>query len=471
MSRKARNTADYRAEVAVQIVEETYPQIDFSLTITRDEYQERWRRVQAAMKSAGFTLGYACGSELDRSDIAWLAGVYDPIVERYGLLIPVAGPPMVLAGSEGGHVLEEAAAKSGAGIALMAEFQISDEEYRHTDFASLDDVVAGLDLPEGPQKVAVFASPEFLPLAQYQLLCDQFGEENVTFAEEVLQRIKYEKSKKELQLCQQANIVVDAAFRGMLSAAVPGARETDVAGVGEFIMKQLGAHRLGVPTIVTSGERNYTVIGPATDKVMEEGEMVSMGVSPTWHGYHGIVRRTIRVGADPTPQQRELIGAVEGLYQVVIEATQKAAAENLPTNTIDQAGKAYLGGLKLQTIAGENVAPQEPYTFLHNTGCTECQEGFGAVTPHTDYPMAERVALMLDVALIGFEEPGKPIFPTLYAVVEDSLWKDGGEVGVYNRLPLDVQPLVGHPEAEFEVNPYHRLYGSGQRTVESDSRQ
>ena len=70
MSGKAHNTADYRAEVAVQIVEETYPQIDFSLTVTRDEYQERWRRVQAAMKSAGFTLAYACGSELDRSDIA-----------------------------------------------------------------------------------------------------------------------------------------------------------------------------------------------------------------------------------------------------------------------------------------------------------------------------------------------------------------------------------------------------------------
>ena len=458
MSGEARNTADYRGEVVARMVEETYPQIDFALKITRDEYQERWRRVQAAMKDAGFTLGYACGSELDRSDIAWMAGVYDPIVERYGLLIPVTGPPMVVAGSEGGQVLKEAVAKSGAGIALMTEFQMSDEEYRHTHFVSLDDVVAGLDLPEGPQKVAVFSNPEFLPLAQYQLLCDQFGEENVVFSEEMLQRIKYEKSTKELQISQQANIVVDAAFRGMLAAAVPGARETDVAGVGEFIMKQLGAHRLGFPTIVTSGERNYTVIGPATDKVMEEGEMVSMGVSPTWHGYHGIVRRTIRVGADPTPQQRELIEAVEGLYRVVIEATHKAAAENLPTNTIDQAGKAYLEGLKLLTLSGERVAPKEPYTFLHNTGCTECLEGFGAVTPHTDFPMAERVTLMIDVAFIGFEERGKPIFPTLYAVVEESLWKDGGEVGVYNRLPLDVQPLVGDLEAEFEVNPYHRLY-------------
>ncbi len=458
MSADIRNSAQYRAQIATQIVEETYPQIDFSLRITQDEYAQRWQRVQEVMKAQGYTLAFACGSELDRSDIAWLAGAYDPMIERYGLLLATEGAPVILAGSEGGHVLEEAAEQSGARLALMEEFQISDEEYRHAHFVSLEEVLGQLGLPAGDQKVAVFSSPEFLPLAHYQLLVDRFGQEKVVFAEELLQKIKYEKSEKELQICQQANRVADAAFRGMLAAAVPGARETEVAGVAEFIMKQLGSQRLGFVTIVTSGGRNYTVIGPATDKVIAEGEMVSMGLSPTWHGYHGILRRTIRVGADPTPEQRELIEAVEGLYRVVIEATQKAAAENLPTNTIDQAGKAYLEGLQLRTVTGELITPKEPYTFIHNTGCSECQEGFGAVTPHTDYPLADRVALMIDVALMGFEERGQAIFPTLYAVVEDGFWKDGADVGVYNRLPLNVQPLVGNLDIEFAVNPYHQPY-------------
>lgn len=460
MSYASRNTPQYRAEVAARLVEETYPQMDFSLHITREEYAERWRQVQSAMRAQGYTVLYVCGSELDRSDIAWLAGVYDPIIERYGLLLPVEGRPIILAGSEGGHVLEAAAEVSGADIALMQEFQISDEEYRHAHFENLDDILRRLDLPAGPQKLALCSSAEFLPLAHYRLLVDKFGESSVVFAEELLQKIKYAKSAKELAIMQQANIVADAAFRGMLAAAVPGARETDLAGVAEFIFKQLGAHRLGFPTIVTSGDRNYTVIGPATDKVIEEGEIVSLGLSPTWHGYHGIVRRTIRVGADPTPAQRELIAAVEGLYRVVIEAAQQAAAEGLNTNTIDQAGKAYLEDLRLTTITGETVTPKEPYTFIHNTGCSECQEGFGAVTPHTAYPMADKVALMIDVALLGFEHRGEPIFPTLYAVVEDGFWKDGKDLFVYNTLPLNVQPLVGDLEAAYEPNPYHRRYGS-----------
>jgi Xaa-Pro aminopeptidase len=454
-----KNTPQYRAEVAALLVEEAYPRMDFSLRITREEYVGRWQTVQAALRAQGYTALYVCGSELDRSDVAWLAGVYDPIIERYGLLLPAAGRPIILAGSEGGHVLEEAAENSGADIALMREFQISDEDYRHAHFDNLDDIIRRLDLPAGPQKIAVGSSAEFLPLAHYRILCDKFGAESIVFAEELLQKIKYAKTAKELAIMQQANIVADAAFRGLLAAAVPGARETDLAGVAEFIFKQLGAHRLGFPTIVTSGPRNYTVIGPASDKVIEAGELVSVGLSPTWHGYHGILRRTIRVGAAPTAEQRELIAAVEGLYRVVIEAAQHAAAEGLNTNTIDQAGKGYLEELVLTTVAGEKITPKEPYTFIHNTGCSECQEGFGAVTPYTGYPMADKVALMIDVALLGFDHRGAPVFPTLYAVVEDGFWKDGKDLFVYNNLPLDVQPLVGERDAIYEPNPYHKQYG------------
>ena len=459
MRKDPRNSTAYRAEVATRLVEQAYPTLDFSLRITPEEYQARWHQVQAAMQAEGYSLLYACGSELDRSDLAWLAAIYDPIIERYGLLLPAEGRPIVLAGSEGGHVLEEAAHYSGADIALMREFQISDEEYRHTQFRSLGDIVAELGEGAKRQRVAVASSPEFLPLAHYQLLAGEFGEENLFFAEELLQKIKYVKSPKELAIIQQASQVTEAALRGMLGVTVPGARETAVAGVGEFIMKELGAHRLGVPTIVTSGARNYTVIGPATDREMQAGEMISLGVSPTWHGYHGVLRRTVRVGVDPTPEQRELLTAVEGLYVTVLEAARWAAAEGLPTNTIDQAGKAYLETLRLRTVSGELITPKEPYTFIHNTGCSECQEGYGAVTPYTEYPMPQRVALMLDVALLGFEHWGEPIFPTLYGVVEDGVWKDGRELYAFTRLPLNAQPLVGNPEAAGEENPYYRAYG------------
>lgn len=448
-------TASERAKVVAKIVEETFPKLDFSLRIEKAEYRARWKSVQAVMKAKGYTVGYACGSELDRSDIAWLAGVYDPIIERYGLLLPAEGRPVILAGSEGGHVLEEAAEQSGADIALMREFQISDEDYRHAHFQKFDEILrkAGIS---GAQKVAIFSSGEFLPLAHYGLLARYFGQENLAFDPELLQRIKYVKSLKELKIIQQANIVADAAFRAMLAVLRPGVMEVAVAGVGDHVMKELGAHRLGFPTIVTSGDRNYTVIGPASTKKIQEGEVVAMGLSPTWKGYHGIMRRTVRVGADFTPLQRQFVEAVEGLYHVVMQKTIEAARKNLPANAIDQAGKQYLEQVKLTTVRGNNVSPKEPYTFIHNTGCSECQEGFGAVTPYSKEPLGKRVALMIDVALMGFEQRHKAQFECLYAVVEDAFWKNGTRVGVYNTLPLNVQSLVGSDQPPREVNPYYR---------------
>jgi len=456
MATQKKLTSGEQAKIAGRIVEKTLPKLDFSLRITKAEFRARWRTTQAAMKKKGYTLAFACGSELDRSDAAWLAGVYDPIIERYGVLLPASGKPVVLAGSEGGHVLEGAVEQSGADIALMEEFQISDEDYRHAHFQKFDDILKKAGV-KGKQKVVVFSSPEFLPMVHYQLLADSFGKSNVVFDEELLQRIKYVKSLQELRICEQANIVADAAFRAMLAVLRPGVTEIQVAGVGEFVMKQLGAHRLGFPTIVTSGDRGYTVIGPATTKRIEQGDMVSLGLSPTWGGYHGIVRRTVRVGADMTRLQRQFVEGVEGLYHVVMKSTMEAAAKGLPTQFIDRAGKRYLEQLRLTTVDGNDVTPKEPYTFIHNTGCSECQEGFGAVTPYTTEPLGKRVALMIDVALLGFERRGKPQFECLYAVVEDAFWKNGKRVGVYNRFPLNVQHLVGNERPLGKrVNPYHR---------------
>jgi len=447
------------SRIAGEIVEAALPSIDRSIQISREEYEQRWRKVQDSMALKGYDLLYVCGSELDRSDAAWLTGAFDPMIERYSVILPLEGRPVILAGSEGGHVLEEAAERSGADIALLREFQISDEEYRWARFVGLNHVLDRLGMSKRGIKVAIASPMEVLPYAQLSMLKSHFGDENVVFDPEILRLIKYEKSDTELAIMQEANKIADAALRGMLAVTVPGFTELQVASVGDFIMKALGAGRTGFCTIVTSGERGYTVIGPATNKVIRKGEIVSLGVSPTFNGYHGVIRRTVRAGVEPSSEQREFIKAVEDLYVTVMEAVKEAAREDLPSNYIDQQGKKFLEGLKLKTLDGKLCTPHEPYTFIHNMGCSECQEGYGAVTPYTENPLGRQVALAIDVALLGFEERGKPIFPVLYAVVEDAFWKKGSQIGVYNKLPLNVQHLVGNTEPlGDEINPYHREF-------------
>lgn len=443
------------------IIETWGPRVDRDLRITKKEYAARWAKVQAAMRKKGYDMAYACGSELDRSDVAWLAGVFDPIIERYGVLVPAEGTPVVVAGSEGGHVIAECVGVSGVEIALLREFQISDEDYRFARFGTVEDVVGRLVPAKAgkPVRIAIFSSAQFVPHDHVAMLTGRFGGDNVVFDTELMRRIKYEKSPAEMAIIGAANAAADAAFLGMLSALEPGVRELELAAVGDYIMKRLGAGRTGFPTIVSSGTRGRTVLGPATNKVIRKGEVVSMGVSPCLNGYHGIMRRTVKAGADWTFAQRVFMETLEGLYQTVMKATVEAARKVLPSCSIDRKGKAYLEGTKLRTTRGVMMTPREPYTFIHNTGCSECQEGFGAVTPFTEDPLGNNVALMIDVAFMGFDERKRLVFPIEYAVIEDSFWKKGKAVGVYNRLPLSVQDFVGGDLSDVpkpRLNPYFR---------------
>jgi len=447
------------AKIAEQILDEYAPTIKTDLKVPRGEYEERWRRIQKAMRENGYDLLYVCGSELDRSDSAWLVGTFGPMIERYGVLLPREGKPRIVAGSEGGHVLEEDAEKSGAEVSLLREFQISDEEYKWAHFLSLKQVVEDIGISEHGTKVVMASLAEVLPQAQLAMFESLFGEANVVFDAKFLQMAKYEKSDTELGILQEANKVADAAFRGMLAATVPGATELQVASVGDFVMKALGAERTGFTTIVTSGDRNYTVIGPASSKVIRKGEMVAMGLSPSFRGYHGVIRRTVCAGKEPDAKQQEFIKAVEGLYATVMKATKEAAKKSLPSSFIDQQGKKYLETVKVKTLGKDVAAPHEPYTFIHNMGCSECQEGYGAVASFTDYPLGKSVGLAVDVALVGFERRYKPVFPVLYGVVENAFWKKGAEVGVYNKLSMNVQHLVGNTEpVGGNVDPFYKEF-------------
>jgi Xaa-Pro aminopeptidase len=450
-----------KLKVIEEIIEIANPEVERGLEVSKKEYRERWQKVQIAMKEKGYDLAYACGSELDRSDIAWLAGVFDPIIERYGILIPARGTPVVVAGSEGGHVIQDCLKASGAEMALLREYQISDEDYRFARFESLEDVISRMvsHRPGKPTKIAIFSSSQFIPYDHVNLFQGKFGAENTIFDVDLLRRIKYEKSATELRIIAMANRIADASFLGMLAALEPGIRELDAAAVGDYIMRRLGARRTGFPTIVSSGTRGRTVLGPATNRVIRKGEFVSLGISPTFNGYHGIMRRIVKVGVELTAEEQAFMLALEGLYHEVMEAVQEASQKNLPSNFIDKRGKEYIERTKLKTRLGRLLRPREPYTFIHNTGCSECQEGYGAVTPYSDEPLGKQAALMVDCALTGFDEKGNLVFPVEYAVIEDCFWKKGKRTGVFNRLPLNVQEFAGKETSsipESKVNPYYR---------------
>jgi hypothetical protein len=87
----------------------------------------------------------------------------------------------------------------------------------------------------------------------------------------------------------------------------------------------------------------------------------------------------------------------------------------------------------------------KPYTGTHNSGYTECQEFFGAITLDSHEPLGRQIVTMLDVALRGIGDHWHDVvLPGFdYCVVENTLGKHGDRVSVLTRVPARAQELVG----------------------------
>jgi len=121
----------------------------------------------------------------------------------------------------------------------------------------------------------------------------------------------------------------------------------------------------------------------------------------------------------------------------------------------------------------KGLARMKPYTGTHNSGYTECQEFYGAITLESEAPLDNQVVTMLDVALRGrgsrwLGEEFEQIIPGFdYWVVEDTLGKYGNKVknltgelqpggnmtkGI-GKIPVNVQAMAGN------INEYEHQTG------------
>ena len=155
---------------------------------------------------------------------------------------------------------------------------------------------------------------------------------------------------------------------------------------------------------------------------------------------------------DVTADQKYWLDMVEGAYQVGYDAYVEVATKGLPARLQEQALVDYFAARsdEVSKRIGKRIELErfKPYTGTHNSGYTECQEFYGAITLESKEPLGNQIVTMLDVALRGignmWDDVVIPGFD--YAVVESTLGKSGKNVTCYNKVPVNVQHLVGRVE-------------------------
>lgn len=431
----------------LRILEAT-PAIDREYMAPRQEFQGRVARLNAALAAAGHTVGFVFSDEHYRGDVPYLGGNTNLSIEQ---VAGVIGPDgfHVVAGLEGGYVAEQLAGRAGASVHKVELLQLADEKYpiRAERLEDVIEAAAG----RKPDHIALLTPRQVVPAALVEYLQGLFGREGVVDAQEIFQRVKYEKSDVEMRLIADACVIADAMLRAMLAVLRPGRLETEVAAWGAWVGRMLGSETDGFKIMVGANEANRTLIGPALNRRIGEGEWVHLGVAPQRDGLTSCIRRSVVAVDKPsqvTADQRFWFQLVEEGYRVGEDAYRKVAAERLPARFQEQALVDYFAGRaeEVSRRLGKQVdlAALKPYTGTHNSGYTECQEFFGAITLDSQEPLGAQIVTMLDVALRGIGDHWNDvILPGFdYCVVENTLGKYGDRVECLTRVPVHAQELV-----------------------------
>jgi Xaa-Pro aminopeptidase len=425
------------------------PGIDKNLAVPTDEFARRQTTTWGALEQAGLDAGFVFSDEHYDGDVPYLGGNTNITIEQVAGTIGATGFH-VIAGLEGGYVSEQLASRANAKVHKVELLQLADEKYpiRAERLENVLEETAGKKI----RRLGLLTPRQVIPTGIVAALENMVGSENLVDAQELYQRIRYEKSDIEMALIRDAAIIGDAMMRCMLAVLRPGLMETQVAGWAYWAAKELGSEENGWDVMVTTGEANRSLIGKALNRPILDGDYVHLGVAPKRDGLNACVRRSlIAVAPDAqiTTNQQYWFDFIEQAYQAGEKAYRQVAKENLPARVQEQALVDFFAAHSAEVSARYHKPVQleklKPYTGTHNAGYTECQEFFGAITLDSAAPLGNQIVTMLDVAIRGIGDHWNDvILPDLdYVVIENTLGKFGGRVENFSSLPLNVQSLVG----------------------------
>jgi Xaa-Pro aminopeptidase len=238
-------------------------------------------------------------------------------------IIPAAGSPIVVTFRG-----EEDEVKANVGVDDVRVFGTVGQQIKDVVqvMRQLSGVESGLTV--GVQMW--FSTPAFL-LDMFQRANPQV---KVVDIAPVMEELRMVKDAAEVDLMRRAGEVAAIGMEAAEKALRPGITENEVAAEAEYAMRKAGGQGTATPVFVNSGARSGWLHGTATEKAIDEGDLVVVDLVPRYRGYCANLCRTFVVG-NPSEQQRELLRLYRGAQAAGIRALKPGAR----MKDVDEAAK------------------------------------------------------------------------------------------------------------------------------------
>lgn len=167
----------------------------------------------------------------------------------------------------------------------------------------------------------------------------------------LVEELREVKDEDEIAAIKKACEIADSAYQYILGEVKVGMSEIEVANKLDFHMRNKGAVGVSFDTIVASGIRSSMPHGVASEKLIEQGDMITLDFGCYYNGYVSDMTRTFAIG-DPGQKLKDI-------YQLVLDAQLM----------VTEAAKPGVTGIELDAVARDYFAKRGyEAAFGHSTG-------------------------------------------------------------------------------------------------------
>jgi len=350
------------------------------MMIPQEEFEQRWRILQAKMDHANIDVLIAHGHEADSANVRYLSN-YWPLFETGGVAIGRSGDPILLIGPES-HTFAKGRSTIDD-IMLILEYRESAEpEYPGADLDTFNDVFGEL-AAGSPGRIGI-AGMSILPVTIYEAIQDAAGGAEIVKADDLLTEMRMIKSENELQLLREAFRISEIATDEVLNNMETGMTEQEVVGIAQAALYANGAEYEGHPTYVLSGEASTHAIGRPSRKKLQSHEMIQLNIGALIGGYSSSVGRPVCFGSMPTVM-RDLVEAGLEAHHKTMDLMQPG----VPAKDVVLKFEEFVESMGY----GDNLL----YGPCHAIGMMEVERPWMEST--SEYPLQENMTFQVDTFL------------------------------------------------------------------------
>lgn len=258
-------------------------------TFDRAEYDTRVERFQKSLGALDLDLAVVTAPE----NICYLTGHETPGYYTYQcLVVPQSGEPVLLT-----RETETINGRQSTWLSRIVGYPDVADPLQRT--AELVTDVIGSGTRIGLEERSWFLTP-----AQHAQLVKALAPRSVHPIDDDLAELRLLKSPAEIEQIRKAAQITNAGLTAGALAAVPGARELDVAAAAFSAMITSGSEYVGMEPFVASGPRAGTIHASWSDRVISSGEGVLIELAASKGRYHAPLMHTVWTGELPEFESR-----------------------------------------------------------------------------------------------------------------------------------------------------------------------